>query len=453
MAFFNQSKNSQGRYVSSFLRWNSLTRREKITLLNEYYDNNGLYEKDAYNAYYFDEWLEAIKPYRNPTHRSVEFFAARLLQGSPKITAKNENVRASIQQFLGWSNFDGVKRAMLRKDALQGNLFIKVLFDGEKIYQDALEIETVTDFEENAQGILTRIRLDVPIEDNKIWTEYWDAQDGYMAVWIHSNHSTDNKLENLGDPVEFHTLQELGGDFIPIVHIKFNSLGDKWGKSCIEHAIVKIDEVNRKHTRMSELLFQYNKPIFGVVSSGRDENGRPYPVKRITRSNVDANKDETNLFLYVEGADIKSLIPDLNWAEVLSILKSDEDELEKDLPELKYYTLKENQTSGIALRTLLVGALDRAKEAEENFIQGQERANLMALEMGRFYGLFPNGGDDFAHSISFEPIIPNQSPTEKATALSTLSAVEGLTLEAKLKLAGYSQDELEIALNDTVSSV
>ena len=34
--------------------------------------------------------------------------------------------------------------------------------------------------------------------------------------------------------------------------------------------------------------------------------------------------------------------------------------IKQDLPELKYYDLKENELSGIAMRTLLAGALDRA---------------------------------------------------------------------------------------------
>lgn len=448
---FNWTKNSQGRFATSFLNWNGLTRKEKIALLNTYYDNNALYEKDSFAAYYQDEWLESMKPYRNPTHRSVEFFANRLLQGSPKITANNPAIADAIGQFLDWSNFEGVKREMLRKDALQGNLFIKINFDGQRVYEEALDIETITDFEEDSRGVLTSIRLDVPIDDNKIWTEYWTLADGYMAIWIRPNIRQEAELNQLGDPDEFHFLEELGGPFIPILHVKFSSMSDKWGKSCVEHAIIKIDEVNRKHTRMSELLFQYNKPIFGVVSSGRDENGRPYPVKRITNSNVDANKDETNLFIYVEGSDIKSLIPDLKWAEVLSILKSDEDELEKDLPELKYYTLKDTQTSGVALRTLLAGALDRAREAEDNFINAQERANEMALTIGQFYGVFSNLGDDFTHVMDFDPIIVTSTQAEKATTLASLAALD-MPIRGKMSLAGYSEDEIGDALGEMTES-
>jgi hypothetical protein len=449
---FNWSKNSQGRYISSFLDWERLDIYAKLDLLDKYYGNNSLYSAETQAAYWYDEWLEPLKPFRNPTNRSVEFFATKLCQGTPKITVNSGNteIEASIRQFMKWSNFDGAKRIWLRKDALHGNLFSKVVSDGETVWQEYIESRYVTNFKQDNRGVILEIRIDIPITNNRTYTEYWTAGDGYMAIWEHGGNRN-TKLESLGTPKEVHFLSEFGIDFIPIVLTKFKDVGDLWGKSCIDHAIVKIDEVNRKHSRMSELLFQYNKPIFGVVNDGRDATGRPLPIKRITSSNVNDNKSDDNLFIYVEGADIKSLIPDLKWAEVLAIVKADEEELEKDLPELRYYSVKDNQLSGIALQTLLAGALDRAKEAQENFNTGQERLNQMALTIGRHYNIFPASigsyeRGDFEHNITFDEIIPLLSQQDKANTLAQLNTVDGLTLEARLKFAGYSADEMLAAV-------
>lgn len=452
-SLFNWSKNSQGRYISSFLDWDNLDRYARIDLLDTYYSNNSLYDAESQSAYWYDEWLEPLKPYRNPTHRSVEFFATKLCQGTPKITVNSGNteVEASIRQFLKWSNFDGTKRILLRKDALHGNLFVKVVSNGITVSQEYLDIQTVTSFSQDKDGTITEIRIDVPQGINKTYTEFWTLDNGgYVSIWVHGG-SKDTPLTALGTPKEFHFLTEFGINFIPIVLTKFTDIGEHWGKSCIEHAVVKIDEVNRKHTRMSELLFQYNKPIFGVVNQGRDANGRPLPVKKITSSNVNNNKSDDNLFIYVEGADIKSLIPDLKWNEVLSIVKSDEEELEKDLPELRYYSVKDNQISGIALQTLLAAALDRAKEAQENFNTGQERLNEMALTIGRFYNIFPSSiGSDFTHNITFSEIIPLSSQQDKATVLAQLNNMQEMSLEMKMKLAGYTADEIAVAVPDNM---
>jgi hypothetical protein len=448
MAIFNWNKNSQGRFISSFLEWDNLDIYAQTDLLETYYSNNMLYNKDAVSAYWFNAWLEPIKPYRNPTNRSVEFYASKLCQGTPKITVVNGNreVEQSIRKFLKWSNFDGTKRTMLRKDALHGNLFVKVSSNGEEVTQEYIDMKHVTMFCQESDGEITEIRIDVPQEKNKTYTEYWTLDGAYMATWLHGGDKG-TSLAGLGTPDVQHSLSEFGIDFLPFVLTKFKDTGKKYGKSCIDHAIVKIDEVNRKHTRMSELLFQYNKPVFGVVNQSRDNSGRPLPIKKITSSNVNQNKSDDNLFLYVEGADIKSLIPDLKWMEVLAILQSDEEELERDLPELRYYSIKDSVRSGVALQTLLAGALDRAKEAQENFNTNQERLNEMALTIGKFYNIFPSSigsyeNGDFEHNISFDEIIPIATQQDKATTLSLLAGVV-LPVPVKMKMAGYSQDEID----------
>src|SRR5204863_528174 len=100
--------------------------------------------------------------------------------------------------------------------------------------------------------------------------------------------------------------------------------------------------------------------------------------------------------------------------------------------------LKEGRLSGVAIQTLLAGALDRGKEAQENFNVGQERLNEMALTMGKWFGLFPAiVGDfqkgDFAHSITFDEIIPTNTAQDKAATLAQLANAD--MSPAKLLLA------------------
>jgi hypothetical protein len=444
----NWAKNSQGRFESLYFRWESLDWAKKLEKLEKFYNNNALYMEEEFSAYINDDWLEAIKPLRNPTNRSVNFFASKLCQGTPKITVANGStqVQQSIQAFLKSSNFDLEKRGMLRRMALQGNLFTKVNFDGS-LYESMIDSRYVTWFTEDSHGNITEIRIDIPIADNKTYTEYWiGGVNGYTASWTH-RMGNQTPLDRLGDAQSSTFLSAFGIDFVPIVHSRFRDTGELWGRSCIDHAIVKIVDIDRKHTRLSSLIYQFHKPIWAVVSMGRDANGRPYPVKRITRANVDQNKSDDNLFIYLEGSDIK----DMTWkptAEVLDALKNDEEDLQMDLPELRYYALTDSQLSGKALSMILAGALDRAKEAQENFNSGQEKLNEMALTMGRFFGLFSasigsyeNG--DFNHNISFDEIIPTNSQADKATTMAQLSSAV-LTPE-KMLLAGYSQDEIDRA--------
>src|SRR5687768_13659752 len=132
MTDYNE-RSLQGRFTRQDKNWDALTPHEKMDKLDIFYSNNSLYDDLATYARDNGYWLEAIKPLRNPTHRSVEFFATKLCMGKPKILVANKSrqVLDAIQQVQKWSGFETNKRPMLRKDTLYGNLFIKTMFDGK----------------------------------------------------------------------------------------------------------------------------------------------------------------------------------------------------------------------------------------------------------------------------------------------------------------------------------
>lgn len=450
----NFTRNNQGRFSSTFLARGSLTPHEKMALIEDYYENNLLYEAENSSSYWNNEWFEAMKPLRTPVNRSVDFFAAKLLMGTPKITAKSPAVEDAVKKFLSWSNFDGNKRAMLRKFGIQGNLFTKINLsdDGSKIFQDVIDGKNVTDFEADTRGFLNSIRIDIGLEKGETYTEYWTRQDGfngYVATWVH-RLGKNAKLEQLGDTKSFMFLEEMGIDFIPITFTKFKDTGKKWGVSCVDHALVKIDEVNREITNLSERVFQ-NK-AFWIVETGRDQDGIALPPPDFpTISEEDAKKLGNMVVIKVPGANAKLAVPDYAWSEFLAIIKSQENELEQDLPELKYYAIKEQELSGVAVRTLLAGALDRANEAQSNFVTSQIRAIRMALTIGKWYGVFPSNIGEFEKgdfdniSMEFEEVIPTKSQSDKIASFVSLNTVE-ISLKSKLRLAGFTQEEIDTVI-------
>jgi hypothetical protein len=250
----------------------------------------------------------------------------------------------------------------------------------------------------------------------------------------------------LGDPQTFTFLYQLGVDFIPITFSRFKDIGKKWGVSCVDHALAKIDEVNREFTNLAEKVFQNR--AYWIVETGTDSDGLALPAPEFpTITDEQAKKMGNMVVVQVPGANAKLAIPDYAWSEFLAIIKSQEEELQQDLPELRYYTIREQELSGIAVRTLLAGALDRAKEASENFIKSEVRAIAMALTMGRFYGIFPasigqfdNG--DFAVSMQFEEIVPVSTNSEKAATLAQLPV--DIPLPVRMQLSGYNADGIAL---------
>jgi len=427
----------------------NLTPQNLYERLDSYYQNNGLYESLQATMYYSNLYIEALKPLRNPVNRSVEFYVSKICPSKVNIISDNEAVKEAINQFYKWSNFGSVIQVSKRQLSLYGDLFLKVV-STDKVYFEVINPKYVTDFETDNRGYLTEIRIDIPVEiEEKQYThtEYWTKD--YYSIWEHQQ-GISAKLENLGTPDDFSFLAELGIDFIPIVHIKFKDVGNKRGVGCVTHAIEKIDEANREATRLNQLLFRYNKPVFTVQANSTDKDGRPIPAPKI-KSNEDNIELKENSILYLPGnSSLQSLIPNINYADALSILNSMLDEIEKDLPELRYYSIQDSNLSGKAIKMLLAGAVDKATEAQDNFLAGLKRLNEMALTIGKNMGLFKNIGSyengDFEHEIVVPAIFPT-SIDETASLMKDLVAA-GLSLATALRIAGFSEEEILQAVQE-----
>lgn len=434
---------------------------QRYAKVESLYKNNGAYDNIQRTAYSSGQWLEAIKPLRSAVNRSVEFYVTQILAGA-KIASDKPAVLDSINRFNKWSNFDAKQRTFSRSLALYGDLFIKVITDDQykKVYQEEIKAKNVSSFETDTRGFLTEIRIDIELGDGVTYTEYWTNktnEDGYVSIWEHP-FGKDADLERLGTPKEFIYLSEMGIDFIPIVYVKFIDFDDR-GQGCVSHALDKIDESNRIATRLHQLLFRFNKPTVAVMANSVDAQGRPLPAPTLTGKNTSngAKKtDDTEMgddsIVYLPGmSKMEHLIPNLNYGDALAILKDMMNEIELDLPELKSYSLDVNQLSTKSIQLVLGAAISRAKNARANIIQGLVRVNQMALTIGKFYGIFPaNIGDyangDFEHEIVCDEIYGNDA-SDKAELLKAFVDA-GLPLSFAMKQAGYSQEEIDEAIQE-----
>jgi len=446
----------------------ALLKPELYGLLKAMYDSNNLYSLKTKEAIVDSEFLEALKPLRTVVNRSVEFFVAKVFPTDKmKPAAENINIIEPIEQIATWSNFSGKKQLYLRNLAMFGDLFLKVNVDSDKAFYESINPMFVTDFEADSRGFLQWIRIDIPVNEksevdsggkfddsalpdrgNKshlTYTEYWSKT--YFSIWIHGQGAT-AALDQLGDPRDFGFIAEFGIDFVPFVHIKFRDTGDKHGKAAVEHAIDKIDEANREATRLAQILFRYNKALWAVTSTGLDKDGLPLPPPKIKQIDSVVGSDVTltdNSLISLPGmSKMESLIPNINYDAALAILNAMMLEIEQDLPELKYYSLKEGDLSGKAIALLLGGALDRALEARNNFMQGLTRANEIALTMGRNVGLFTGIGEfgegDFEHTLFVDSVF-SDSLDDRVTILKTL-VESGVPLKFAMKQVGFTAEEI-----------
>lgn len=437
--------------------------RNYFRLLKAYYLNNALYDDVAYALRKAGVWNEALKPIRNPASRVVEFYPATLWPGALDdglpVSDASDALKAAIHQIFTWSNWAIKKQTMARWLPLYGNVFIKAAqrFDGRP-YLQLIEPEYINSFDSDERGFMTFCRIDTPQTRQQgdkvvqyIRTEVWDKNAMEMRIYEHERD--DAPIEQLGDPILIQPFEDMGIDFVPIVHAPFRDIGEKWGAGVFAQQIDKIDEANRMATRLHQMLFRNNKNTWAITAGGMDDKGRPLPAPKVggSTSNDPEEKGKVTIgddeIFYLPGnSDMKSLVPNLQYAAALSILNAMMAELESDLPELLFYRIKEfGQTSGVAIRRILSGAISRAEEGRGNGEAAIVRAVQMALTMGTNAGVFEGLGTydagDFDFTFKRRPVLP-ADPSELLQDLQLKQSLGVPDRQLQME-AGYTEEDFK----------
>jgi hypothetical protein len=427
--------------------------RDWYDVLQAYYEANGLYQilRDAGAAAGLSG--EALRAIRNPAFRATEFHASHLWPGSLPdalpIVTENERIVESIQDVWTWSNWGAKKQVVARRLPMLGDWFCKVMSDADagRVWFQNLEPRYVTDFSKDDRGFITYIRIDVPqittdsagmVTERWSHVEAWDKALGTYRQWRHLGDSVNVSLEQLGTPVVNEPLTSFGVDFIPIVHAPFRDVGDNRGVGCFVPVIDKIDEVNRIATRLHQMGFRNMRNVWASLRTGTDAQGRPLPGVKLgdamkdgeTKGTLSVLSEET--FVDLPGStDLKSLVPDLKYADLLEIVRDHMGEIAADLPEIMWYSLAERgaDLSSRAIRLLMAPAVARVEEGRGNAETALVRLDQMALTIGQAIGVFDQSigsydGGDFDHHFEARDVLPLSDIDEAEAELRRAQAAQ-----------------------------
>jgi hypothetical protein len=438
--------------------------RELYKLLDAYYLNNGLYDYLSQALYENSIWKEALKPLRNPAYRVVEFYVAHLWPGmlpqALPIRADNAAIVEPIQRVWMWSNWSANKQVAAREMAKFGDLFMKVVQGQGQVYFQLIDPQYVTDFDVDHRGFVIYIRVDIPQQrrdgdevEDFMHTEVWDKEDQSFKVWEHEQ-GVGASLNRLGDPEREAEFDEFGIDFVPFVHAKFKDIGEERGAGAFVIQLDKIDEANRKATRLAQMIFRYNKPLWALRANAMDSTGRPLPAPRISGDSGDGTSGDTielgddRLMRLPGNSELQGLVPPIDYDAHIQALKDDLLELEQDLPELTYYRLRDTgNLSGRALQLLLAPAIAKVIEARGNIEPALARADAMALTMAAqaglegFKGIGSFEAGDFEHSFEERETLP--LPDFERAEQGEIEVRMGIPLRTVLRRQGWGEAELE----------
>ena len=451
--YYAQLVNNQAPPTSAFMR-------EYYRVLYAYYLQNGLYDYLNQELSATKTTNQALKPIRNPAWRVTEFYATKLFPGTLpnalKIETENPGIVEDIHKLWVWSNFSTVKQKWARWFAIYGDWFIKISTKGApvtSVFMSLIRPEHVTDMELDERGFLTYVRIDVPIDEDKdgtsdsVYTEEWNKETQTLKIWQHTQ-GLDKKISELPVPDSIVSFNELHGeDFIPIVYQPFRDDGGGRGSGAYAAQLDKIDEANRQATRLAQILFRYNRAVWAATSNGTDASGRPLPpISLENQLDSDGNIQigDDDVLSLPAMSELKSLVPNINYADALQVLESQITELTRDLPELAFYELRSmRDLSGRAARFLLDDMISRVVEARGNAEAALVRAHAMALTIGQNVKIFSSTGSykdgDFDHSFTRRDILP-EDRLEQAQVIQTLAGA-GAGLFAAGRAAGMNEEQ------------
>lgn len=445
-------------------------------VLRAYYDNSGVYDqiRSTLGNVVGDRYRD-MHGLRNPAMRITEFYVAHLWPGPLyralpiAVEDDTERLLEPINTIWNWSNWGRLKQPAARTFAMLGDLFIKVVGDADagRVYFETLDPGEVVEFDEDARGYLTYARLDIPRTrrvggkpEDYVYTETWSKDEMRFRRWEHK-HPIGVEIEQLGEPLPEDDLDMAGAfgiDFVPIVHAPFRDMGQRRGIGSFTLGIDKIDEVNRKASRLGQQLFRHNDDTWVMESSNPGNAG---DRSRVPPGIADVNALQIGgqrILGIPAGWTLRSQIPEINYQASLDAIAADLAELQQDFPEMAYWRITETaggDLSGRAIRFMLGPAITRAEEARGNGEEALVRADMMGLTIAQNLGLdgfaprqigtYDRG--DFWHEFEEREIIP-QTPAEEAEeegidltnlTLKQVIGVPNLQLQAE---AGYTEDEI-----------
>jgi len=465
-------------------RPSEMSEYQLVEMLESYYFGNGVYLKLCQALREQGLWSPSMKDLRNPVHSAVEFYAMTLWPGplpaALPIDAQKPAIVPLIQQIHTWSNFGTKKQLCARQFALTGDMFLKVEMstDRKRVYIKPVSGKCITDFDTDERGYITWLRYEcAKVRRNAegeastyMHTEIWrkDAATGHVVYDLYEHDKGQGaSTTQMGAPVKSLDITQDAVDinFLPWVHAPFKDIDDKRGMPLVWPVLSKIDEVNQKTTRLSEMLFLWNKAYMFLSANATDANGRPMPAPGLnlqgTRKEVTDRLAFGDMELYAlpGNATLQFAVPNINWQAHMDAIKGDLEEIERDMPEIAYYNvIKDSGLSGRALQLKMGPVIQRVIEARGNAETALVRAHEMALTIGQLIGIpeFKSIGTyeagDFAHRIKTRDVIP-MSDADRAD-LTKVYKDMGVPLDqALVRYSNWTQEDANAALNDSATQL
>lgn len=451
--------------------------RRRYALLRLYAENKVYRElTNALRGVIAPDHFSAIRALENPANQAVLFHEVHVLSGGldealPLSLPEDEALSIAASRVFRWSWLETQKDVLVETSAMLGDAFIRAWSTESQAGMEVRDPDDVTEFEEDSQGNIIYIRLDVETADEDgqplYFTEAWSKEDDLYARWWHKlgieapyeQLPTNDSAIADGTYVE-KTITSFGYNFVPYVRAPFQGGVRRSTRSqgVFEMFHESIDQNNRDMTVSRDRYFRHGKPLWQSVT------GLPKPTHYDLALQEDAHGDGTNAHpdnpdqgRYPDGETfvrnpkdtrLESLVPNIDYAAGLAFIEDGRRALERDISELRFFREDEGgDRSGVALDRLQDPAMHRAASCRANMQAAILKAARMCLTMAQKRGIagFEEGAIGTFERGDFDVLEFEKRPIRPETA-SEKSARESAQADSYAALKDVSPELLRLQL-------
>lgn len=348
------------------------------------------------------------RPFFNPVARLVESYVAKvyggvldtqsLRTGSIPINTLDDDLRSNISTIWYWSRWSKQKSLLVRLGAMLGDVAINVVddIDNQQVRMEVLHPAIFREVQFDSAGNPTYVEIvyDYPDQNKRYHTFKQVITSEYYQTYRDGNlYSYDDK------PAEW--ANDYG--FVPIVFITHKDIGREWGVNAFQPSWNKIDYLNEL---MTLLYREVRKSVVQVYHGKGFQSANDLKIV--------GQEEEIPIIKGSSDSELVPLAGSLNILDTLEVIKSQIEEIERDLPELALYNLR--AMGGLTAPGVRAGwddAIQRFTEARGNYDSGLILAQQMAIQIAALRGYngfrkwskdaYKNG--DLMHYVDDRPII------------------------------------------------
>lgn len=421
-----------------------------------------------------------IRTLESPALEAVVFHAMHVFPGSlaealPLDLPPESLLKLAAERVMRWSWFGTQKDRLVDTSATFGDAFLKAWSSESRVGMEVRHPADVTEFEEDREGNIVYIRLDVELADedgNPLYhTEAWSSQEDLYGRWLHrlglhakySELPSDDTAKASGAYVEAR-ITDFGYDFVPFVRAPFGTgfAPSERSSGVFERHREAIDDHLRSYTVLRDRYFRHGKPLWQSVTA--QEKPVDY-IEEMARQQSDSENrevegarfpDEEMFIRNPKGTRLEALVPNIDWSAGLAQIDDSRRALERSMPELRFFRGHDTgDPSAAAMEKHLAPAVRRARAARGNYEEAITKALKMCLSMGQSRRLFGSdigsyaAGDFDALTFTPRPIIPDSeavkivTESSRAEMYAALKDVSPELLRLRLVEDGYEEDEAE----------